>query len=197
MRTKINMAHKDIEIEIKFCLTKTSYTVLQKKLAKEAKFLDDSHQIDRYFNAPHRNFLEPAHPVEYLRLRENNGSGSINYKYWYKDSQRTSTHCDEYESEISNSVALHKILTKLNFKEYLTIDKIRKSYIITNGFEIDLDEVKDLGYFVEIETLLDFGSVEKARSEIMKLAKILGIDTSKVDKYGYVYLLMQKKNLTR
>jgi adenylate cyclase class 2 len=191
------MAHQDVEIEIKFVLTKTSYLALAKRLIKRAKFLEDSHQIDRYFNAPHRNFLEPEHPLEYLRLRESNGSGSINYKYWYKDSERASTHCDEYESGISNASALKKILTKLNFKEYLTVDKTRKSFDLNSEFEIDLDQVKELGYFVEIETTRDFGSVEKARSAIIKIAKELGVDISKIDKYGYVYLLMQKKKLTK
>lgn len=186
------MAHQDVEIEIKFCLTKREYLALDQRLKKSAQFLGDSHQIDRYFNAPHRDFLKPAHPVEYLRLRESNGSGSINYKYWYKDGKRTFTHCDEYESEISNTSALKKILTKLDFREYLTVDKTRKSYNLSDEFEIDLDDVKSLGYFVEIETLRDFGSVEKARAEIVKLAKSLKIDTTKVDKYGYVFALMQK-----
>lgn len=190
------MAHQDTEIEIKFCLTKSSAQKLEKKLAKLAKFTGDSRQIDRYFNAPHRDFLAPKHPVEYLRLRESNGSGSINYKYWYKDDNRTSTHCDEYESEISSTVALKKILSKLDFKEYLTVDKIRKSYVVDDKFEVDLDEVQGLGFFVEIETLQDFGGVEKARAEIIKLAKNLGVDTSKVDKYGYVFALLKKSGLT-
>ncbi len=187
------MAHQDVEIEIKFCLTKTLASKLEKKLNKVANFLGNNHQIDRYFNAPHRDFLKPAHPVEYLRLRESNGSGSINYKYWYKDDEEAFTHCDEYESEISNTSALKKILTKLDFKEYLTVDKIRKSYNINGGFEVDLDQVKGLGYFVEIETLRDFGSVEKARAEIMALAKTLNINTTKVEKFGYVFALMQKR----
>lgn len=190
------MAHQDVEIEIKFCLTKTFAARLEKKLNKVTKFLGSSHQVDRYFNAPHRDFLEPEHPVEYLRLRESNGSGSINYKYWYKDGDRTSTHCDEYESNISNISSLKKILKRLDFKEYLTVDKTRKSYDLNGDIEIDLDEVKDLGWFVEIETSRDFGSVEKARKEIMKVAKGLNIDITKTDKYGYVFLLMQKKNLT-
>jgi len=191
------MAHQDTEIEIKFCLTKSSYQKLEKKLAKLAKFTGDNRQIDRYFNAPHRDFLAPKHPIEYLRLRESNGSSSINYKFWYQNSKGTSTHCDEYESEISSTTALKKILTKLDFKEYLTVDKTRKSYIVDDNFEVDLDEVKGLGFFVEIETLRDFGSVEKARAEIMKLAKSLGVDTSKVDKYGYVFALLKKTGLTK
>lgn len=187
------MAHQDVEIEIKFCLTKREHLALEKRLKKSAKFLSDNRQIDRYFNAPHRNFLEPEHPVEYLRLRESGKVGSINYKYWYKDDKRASTHCDEYESEISSTSALKKILTRLDFKEYLTVDKHRKSYQLSNAFELDLDEVTGLGYFIEIETLRDFGSVEKARAEIMKLAKSLKIDTTKVDNHGYVFALLQKR----
>jgi adenylate cyclase, class 2 len=196
-RRKVNMAHQDVEIEIKFCLTKALASQLEKKLNKVAKFLGESRQIDRYFNAPHRDFLKLKHPVEYLRLRESNGTGSINYKYWHKDRANVSTHCDELESNISNTSSLNKLLMKLDFKEYLTIDKTRKSYNLNGEFEIDLDEVKDLGHFAEIETMRDFGSVEKARMEIIKVAKNLGINITKIEKHGYVLALMQKKKLTK
>ena len=60
-----------------------------------------------------------------------------------------------------------------------------------------MDEVEELGFFIEIETTKDFGSVEVARKKIFELAKELGIDASDPDKRGYPYLLMEKKGLIK
>ena len=65
------------------------------------------------------------------------------------------------------------------------------------GFEIALDDVKELGFFIEIETTKNFGSVEIARSKIFEFAKELGLDASQPDERGYPYLLMEKKGLIK
>ena len=64
-------------------------------------------------------------------------------------------------------------------------------------FEIALDKVKDLGLFIEIEAIKDFGSVEKTRRELFEFAKSLGINVKNVDKRGYPYLLMRKRGLIK
>ena len=63
-------------------------------------------------------------------------------------------------------------------------------------FEIGLDTVKDLGFFIEIESIKDFGSVEKTRKKIFEFAELLGIDHSR-ELRGYPFLLMKKKGLIK
>jgi len=60
-----------------------------------------------------------------------------------------------------------------------------------------LDSVKELGNFIEIETIKDFGTVENVRERIFEFAKFLGVDISEPDKRGYPYLLLKKKGLVK
>ncbi|GEM_PF-3640113 len=46
---------------------------------------------------------------------------------------------------------LEKIFSALDFKKLITVDKKREVYLYKNEFEIAFDEVKNLGYFIEIE----------------------------------------------
>ena len=186
------MGQKDFEIEIKYPLTKAIFDKVSKKVAKLARFEGETHQVDRYFNSPHRNFLKPRHPCEYLRIRQKNAGGKITYKYVYLDKHGNKTHADEYETEINNPKALIKILEVLNFKEIMVIDKKRKKYLYQNKLEILLDKVKGLGYFIEIEAKAGFDNVKKAKEEILKLSKQIGIEDRKVDNQGYVLLMMKK-----
>jgi predicted adenylyl cyclase CyaB len=77
----------------------------------------------------------------------------------------------------------------------VTVEKKRDTYVCEDEFEVSFDTVKDLGYFVEIEVLKDFGSVEGAREKLIKFAERLGIDASKNDNRGYPFLLMAKRGL--
>ena len=63
--------------------------------------------------------------------------------------------------------------------------------------EIDLDYIHELGYFIEIEALVDFGGIEETRKKIFEFAKELGIDTSNKVNRGYPYLLMKKRGLLK
>jgi adenylate cyclase class IV len=60
-----------------------------------------------------------------------------------------------------------------------------------------LDNVKELGFFIEIETIKDFDSVERAREKLFEFAQTLGIDTSNPDERGYAFLLMKKSGIIK
>lgn len=60
-------------------------------------------------------------------------------------------HIVEYETEISNLEATINILKGVRINKVCDLIKNRDSFIHKNLFEISLDKVKDLGYFVEIE----------------------------------------------
>jgi adenylate cyclase class IV len=60
-----------------------------------------------------------------------------------------------------------------------------------------LDIVKELGYFMEIEAMKNFGSVEETRKKLFEFAKNLGINVSKPDERGYAFLMAKKKGLVK
>ena len=60
-------------------------------------------------------------------------------------------HIVEYETEVSNLDATINILKGVRINKVCDLIKERDSFIYKNLFEISLDNVKDLGYFIEIE----------------------------------------------
>lgn len=191
------MSHNDTEIEIKIKLDKDSFSKVKENVENTAKFVKKVRQSDEYFTPAHRNFTEPKFPFEWLRIRKRGDKAILNYKHFHPDNAEVHTHCDEFEAEIKNPEGLKKIFSALNFKSLVTVDKEREAYNYGDEFEIALDIVKDLGYFIEIEMMKDFGSVEKARERLFRLAKLLGVDTSDPDLRGYPYLMMEKNGLVK
>ena len=61
-----------------------------------------------------------------------------------------SYYCDEFETKIGSIEQFRKILSALNFRSIVTVDKLRKIYTYKD-YEVAIDSVKDLGDFVEIE----------------------------------------------
>lgn len=52
---------------------------------------------------------------------------------------------------MDDSINLKKIFKVLGLEEIAYVDKIRRIYKYKDKYEISLDIVKELGYFVEIE----------------------------------------------
>ncbi len=147
-------------------------TTLIEKLAEKAKLLYENHQVDSYYIPPHRNFVAEEYPFEWFRLREENNKATLTYKHWYPERVKESTHCDEFETSIGDKDSFEKILDALDFKKIVTVDKKRTAYML-NGFEVSIDDVKDLGTFVEVEIKSEYESIEDAINRIHKLAKEL------------------------
>ncbi|MFC1790060.1 class IV adenylate cyclase [Patescibacteria group bacterium] len=189
------MAKDNIEIEIKIPVSKKVFADVKRVLDKEAKFISATKEIDKYFNPPHRSFLETKHPYEYLRLRLKKNQGVLTYKYIHFNQKGQKTHANEYESTLGKPIQLEKILTVLDFKNFLTIEKLREKYVYQHQFEIVLDKVKNLGYFIEIEALKNLGGVKLAQKKLKVFAQKIGLDPTKKDNLGYILLMMKKKGL--
>lgn len=191
------MARDDIEIEIKIPTDKKTFEKVRRYLKKQAKLVGGSQEVDKYYNSPHRNFLEPKHPAEYLRIRAKSSGGAITYKKVYFNGEGRHTHSDEYESKIENIGQLEKIFSVLNFDNFITIDKRREIFEFEDKFEIDLDIVKGLGYFVEIEALENSGGKNATYKRLADFARKIGLDPEKQDSDGYVLAMMKKKGLVK
>lgn len=166
-----------------------------KLLDEKAKKIYENHQVDEYYNPPHRNFLEKEPAVEWLRIRQTEDKSSINYKNWYLDKNGIGTHCDEYETDLEEAAQVRKIFKSLNFKKLVTVDKKRIAYEIS-GVEITVDEIKNLGMFCEFEMKSDYDSIDEARKKLQKMAKEFGLtdkDTNVEISRGYPWMLLRKQ----
>jgi predicted adenylyl cyclase CyaB len=68
--------------------------------------------------------------------------------------------------------------------------KTRKLYIYKNT-RIHLDEVKNLGNFLELETVVK-GNMKEGKTEFDEIVELLKLDISKQIKSSYRTLLMNK-----
>jgi len=180
------MNNKYIEVELKFPLLNPEQLI--QKLNKIAKSKQQKiFQKDTYYIPAHRNFLAKEKVIEWLRIRETNDKITLNYKNWYPDG----LHCKEFETKIEDITALKNIFESLDFKEIVVVEKIRSTWILKE-VEIAIDEVKGLGFFVELESKsnLDF---EDAKKLLYKILEQLKAETGTQDFLGYPYMLLDKK----
>jgi adenylate cyclase class 2 len=177
------------EVEIKFPILNGEDVI--KKLNQVADFKYEAHQVDKYFNPPHRDFTKDPDGIiyEWLRLRHSDRGDSVNYKNW-----RPRTHCDEYESSISSLEDMELLLNALDIKPLITVDKVRKAWLYKD-IEISMDIEKELGYFIELEHKGNIDNIDKARQELFSMLEELGAKTGEEDNRGYPYNLLIKKGL--
>lgn len=180
----------NIEIEIQVNIENSK--PLMEFLEKNGQFKAEKRQIDEYFSPAHRNFIEARPIKEWLRLRDSDGKYSVVYKNWhYDENGKTQYCCDEYETKIEDLAQLRKILDALNFKSLVKVDKKRKTWEYKD-YEIDLDAVKGLGDFVEIEYIGkdERANPDKITAEMINFLKELGCGRIKRNSVGYPFQLL-------
>lgn len=161
-----------MEIEIKAVVQ--DKTTLKTKLthlgATEEK---QKHQIDEYYNHPQRDTRKTN---EYLRLRFKPGENTGVFAYHVNIADGVTK---EYETPIGDLDVFKQILKGLNFPLLGTIDKKRETFTL-GEFSITLDEVGDIGNFIEIETAGEESQVAEKKEALAQMLEKLGIDRSKI-----------------
>lgn len=184
------MNNKQTEIELKFPLLNPEELIQRlNKIAKPEQ--QNLFQKDTYFVPAHRNFLAKEKVNEWLRIRETKNKITLNYKNWYPDG----IHCKEFETNIEDVVALKKIFESLDFKEIVVVEKLRSIWIY-KGVEIAIDEVKDLGSFIELESKIDL-DFEDVKKLLYSMLEELKVEVGAQDFRGYPYMLIKKKDLLK
>ena len=144
-----------------------------------ARFKDTLFQKDIYFAHPARNFAETD---EALMLRNENGSFTLHYKGPKLDKD-TKTR-EELGVPISEPEILIKILNNLGFTQAAIVEKNRKTYDL-EGIEVAIDNVTNLGNFVELE--IQDEDLEEAKARLFELMNKLKL--RKTIRSSYLELL--------
>ena len=162
-------------------------------LQDNGQYLKTVHQRDIYFKHPARNF---AKTDEALRIRcEEDDRARVTYKGPKLD--RKSKSREEFEVEINNPEILEQIFVNLGFVPVPGVEKIRKLYKL-GDMTISLDEVKDVGEFIEVEIETASKNDYKAkRNLIFAQLKKWGIQKSQRERLSYLELYFIVKNMKR
>lgn len=123
-----------------------------------------------------------------LKLRLEDGNSSLIY---YRREENKRNRWSDFEFLKFSDKNAEKFLNKI-FNIEAVVEKKRKLYLY-NDTRIHLDDVKSLGYFLELETILT-GSRADAKKRFSEIVRVLGLDTGKQIKKSYRDLLIEKKN---
>lgn len=186
-----NNPRNDVETEIKIKLSDKEYKDLKIILDQQGKFLKEAHQKDTYYSPSHRDFTKPKYPYEWLRIGERGNQIIINYKHWYPEGVEHNTYCDEYEVEIDDAVNMDRIFKVFDLKEIAVVDKHRITYSYLDKYEIALDNVEKLGYFVEIEVKKYDADPIEEYEQLLKIARLLHLNLNNLDRRGYPYYFIE------
>jgi len=182
---------KNVEVEIQVIIKDP--VSAQSKLEKIGKFVRSRQQTDKYFVTPQKNFFAKDMPDEYLRVRYEGDRSHLNYSFIHFQSNGWIDSTDEYETIVDKPEVVEEIFNKIGLIPKVTVQKTRK-YFDCGDFEVTLDEVKDLGNFMEVEAKKDFGGVAKTRKACEDFLNNLGIDHINNQEKGYPRLLYKKLN---
>ena len=180
------------EVEQKYRVT--GFRQIVERLAKLGATLGEPiEQVDTYYAHPSRDFGETD---EAFRLRRTGTMICMTYKGPRIDAN-TKTR-KEIEIPLAPGTDHHRqcraMLKALGFRLVAEVRKMRRVASWTDqGFpiEVAVDEVRDVGKFVEIETSADAKRLASAKDRIAKVAGQLGLTQS--ERTSYLELLLRSR----
>ncbi|WP_406655914.1 class IV adenylate cyclase [Methanolobus sp. ZRKC2] len=147
-----------------------------------AEFLGVQHHCDTYFNAPHRDF---ASTDEALRIRSVNGRSVMTYKG--KKLDTISKTREEFETPVDGANS-RSILLALGFYESGIVRKTREIFSYEKLI-ICLDNVKDIGEFIEVEITAE-SDVELHTKRIFAFLEKFGIGEEDSIRTSYLEMML-------
>lgn len=175
-----------IEVEIKIKIS--SPQIFRRKAKEIAEYIGREKKTDSYYTLEQLN----NYPKKSLRIRKKGKFYEINFKERISYSKGIHAKHEE-EFRVTSIRNFLNLIKDFGFKKWLVKEKITEIYRIKDNFHIELNYVKHLGWFLEIEYLANNkAEIPKAKKEILKLLKKLNIK-GKITKDGYTKLLWKKK----
>ncbi len=124
-----------------------------------------------------------------LRIRQQNGKSIFTIK------QTGINDLDSFEREtqIADPEEMREAILLMGYSEAVRINKVRKKTMY-QGYEICLDQVENLGNFVEVEKITENEDPEKVQSELFEFLKQCGVSESDRVLTGYDTLIYRLQN---
>jgi adenylate cyclase class 2 len=179
------------EVEMKFAVADRA--TLETRLAGlGATLIAPQSELDVYFAHPARDF---AKTDEALRIRRKGAANFITYKGPKLDAAtKTRREIDlPLPPGEPTAQAWTGLLAALGFGAVGEVRKSRrKAHVEWQGrsVEVSLDEVDNLGAYVELELIAKADGLDAARATIISLAEALGLEGS--ERRSYLELLLAK-----
>jgi adenylate cyclase, class 2 len=179
-----------LEVEQKFPVD--GFRAIEDALAELGSAIGElRHEADVYYAHPARDF---ARTDEALRIRRRGEAAYITYKGPKLDAATKTRREIELPLEGDpGGKAWHELLEALGFRPVAEVRKQRrKAYVdwADRRIEVSLDDVQEVGTFVELELMAEPDQVEPAKAAIAALAARLGLAAS--ERRSYLELLLAR-----
>ena len=182
-----------LEVETKIKVPKSEVDETRKKIKKIGRFVKKETRGDDYFAIRRRGY-----PKKAFRVRKKGDEFQVNFKKWLRNLWSDDIVVkQEFEFRLKGKEQVEDLLAlfrDLGFKEW--IKKIKKNetyqYKKDKKVSIEINKVKHLGYFMEIEYLCQPHELKKARNRIREVLKILNVRPEQIDNTGYTKMLWYK-----
>jgi len=174
-----------IEVETKIKIKNPKEA--RKRIKKIAKFVRIENKRDEYYSLEKKGY-----PKKSLRVRNKGKIREVNFKQWisYKDGIHAKR---ESEFNVSDLKDFFGLIKDFGFKKWLTKSKKTELYITKDGINIELNKVKKLGWFIEVEILCKESEIKKSRDRITKIMNNLRYKREETEKKGYTKMLWKNK----
>jgi len=181
-----------IEVELKYRLDDPE-DFLARLLARGAVPAGELVERDLYFAHPVRDF---AATNEALRVRWDGRAATMTYKGPLLDAVSKSR--EECEVDLAGEAPVDeatRLLERLGFRPVRVVEKRRtKFHVNWQGRDVTatIDDVTDVGVYVELEVIAADADWEPARDSLQSLAKDLGLRNP--ERRSYLELLIESKH---
>lgn len=168
-------------------------------------------QADTYFNAPHRDFAETDEALRVrvtgdvptgvqeatladtleaaLRGTDAAPTSRVTYKGARVDDASKTR--EEFETGVDDGETVRTVFERLGFAPTATVKKVRARYRV-DGFTVALDDVADVGTYVEVETDVESeNEISGACEEAFGVLRELGLDPEAQVQTSYLGLLLE------
>jgi adenylate cyclase class 2 len=175
-----------LEVELKVRVP--SLEAVRKRLReKGAEYTGRIHENDIYYNAPHRDFSVTD---EAVRVRYTNNHAVVTYK-GPKIRKSGLKAREELNTAVESGEVFEQMLDRLGFTRTTEVNKWRENYRFSDA-AISLDEVDELGTFVEIEII---AADENSPADVLieRIAKEIGVSGEPI-LASYLELLLSKRS---
>lgn len=177
-----------IEVEAKVRMPDSSD--YRSKIKSLAKFIKKENKIDDYYTL--QSLL--SYPKKSLRVRKKGNIYEINFKQ--RISYKNGIHAkNEHEFTLKNISPFIALITDFGFKHWLRKEKTTELYNIEKNFNIEINNVKNLGWFLEVEYLCNKDQINNARKRVLEILKKLNVKKKDIVKEGYTKMLWDKRKL--
>ena len=175
-----------IEVEAKIKVENVDE--IRKKIKEIAQFVRRENKRDDYYTLEYFQYPEKS-----LRVRDKGKVREVNFKkrISYKNGIYAKK---EVQFEISDLAGFFELIRDFGFRKWLHKEKTTELYRTRSGVNIELNYVKKLGWFIELEVLCPLKDVNSARKKIIDVRTHLGYSEKDCESKGYTRQLWGMKN---